>query len=104
VDVSITYEEEVDAALKALQEIAATIQNEPEFATVLLEEPIVTGIEGLEDWAVRLRLMVKTAPDAQWQVQRWLRRQIRLEFEQKGIALAFLRQEAVPVKKANTSK
>lgn len=94
VDVSITYEEEVDEALKALQEIAAALQQEPEFKNVLLEEPIVTGIEGLEDWAVRLRLMVKTSPDNQWNVQRWLRRQIRQQFEQKGIELAFLGREA----------
>lgn len=95
VDVNITYEEDVDEAVKALQTLAQNLLEETEFEDTLLEEPFVTGIEGLEDWAVRLRLMVKTVPNAQWDVQRWLRHQIRHEFEQRGIELAFPRQEVM---------
>ena len=60
---------------------------------LLQETPVVTGVEGLEDWSVRLRIMAKTMPNAQWEVQRFLRRQIRLVFEQKGIDLAFPRHD-----------
>lgn len=95
VDVNITYEEDVDEAVKALQAIARALQEESEFGEILQEEPVVTGIEGLEDWAVRLRLMVKTTPNAQWDIQRWLRHQIRYDFEQRGIELAFPRREVM---------
>ena len=65
-----------------------------ETIALLLQEPAtVTGVEGLEDWAVRLRIMVKTLPNAQWEVQRYLRREIRLTFAKRGLALAFPRQE-----------
>ena len=58
---------------------------------------MVTGVEGLEDWAVRLRIMVKTMPNAQWEVQRYLRRQIRIIFAEKGLELAFPRQDVMIV-------
>ncbi len=93
VDVSITYDDDVDAALQTLQEIGAALAEDEKLGKLLLETAVVTGVEGLDDWAVRLRIMVKTQPDAHWGVQRHLRRQIRLIFEQKGIDLAFPRQD-----------
>ena len=97
VDVSVTYEEDVDTAVQTLQEIGEAMA-EDETMSVLLQEPaVVTGVEGLEDWAIRLRIMVKTLPNAQWEVQRYLRREIRIIFAEKGLALAFPRQDVVIV-------
>ncbi|MCP4357317.1 MAG: mechanosensitive ion channel family protein [Chloroflexi bacterium] len=101
VDVSITYDEEVDTAVRVLEGITAVLQTEPQFQDQLLEEAVVTGIEGLDDWAVRLRVMVKTVPGVQWNVQRWLRRQIRDEFAQQKIELAFPRQDVMIVNAAD---
>ncbi|HIP73146.1 MAG TPA: mechanosensitive ion channel family protein [Anaerolineae bacterium] len=47
----------------------------------------------MDDWSIRLRLMVKTKPGEQWNIQRWLRRQIRLVFAEEGVELAFPRQD-----------
>ena len=61
VDVSITYDEDVDEAVAALNMIATELQNDAEYGPTLQEDPVVTGVEGLEDWAVRcvsLRIMV----------------------------------------------
>ncbi len=93
VDVSITYDDDVDVALQTLRDIGAELAEDGEMGAVLLETAVVTGVEGLDDWAVRLRIMVKTKPDAHWGVQRYLRRQIRLVFAEKGIDLAFPRQD-----------
>ena len=95
VDVSVTYEDDVDTAVQTLQEIGEVMAKD-ETMSVLLQEPaVVTGVEGLEDWAVRLRIMVKTLPNAQWEVQRYLRREIRLVFAEKGLSLAFPRQDVM---------
>ena len=104
VDVSITYDEDVDKAVAALNMVATELQNDPEFGQTLQEDPVVTGVEGLEDWAVRLRIMVKTNAGAQWDVQRWLRRQIRQDFEQQGIELAFPRQDVMIMKTTDVEK
>lgn len=97
VDVAITYEADVDRALALLQTIGEETAVDAATAPLLLEPPQVTGIEGLEDWSVRIRLMVKTLPNQHWGVQRTLRRRIRLEFAQEGIDLAFPRQEVAIV-------
>lgn len=97
IDVGIAYEADVDRALAALQSIGEEMVADPEIGPLLLEAPQVTGVEGLEEWAVRLRMMVKTKPNQQWDVQRYLRRRIRLEFADQGIDLAFPRQEVALV-------
>ncbi|MAU00297.1 MAG: mechanosensitive ion channel protein [Anaerolineaceae bacterium] len=97
VDVSVTYEEDVDTAVKTLQEIGAAMAEHKMMGLLLQEPAVVTGVEGLEEWAVRLRIMVKTLPNAQWEVQRYLRRQIRLTFAEKGLSLAFPRQDVMIV-------
>lgn len=93
VDVGIAYDADVDRALTVLQAIGDDMAASEEVGPLLLESPQVTGIEGLDDWAVRLRLMVKTKPNEQWEVQRYLRRRVRLEFADQGIDLAFPRQD-----------
>jgi small conductance mechanosensitive channel len=97
VDVSITYGEDVDRAVQALELIAAELQADETQGPLLLEAPVVTGVEGLDDWAVRLRLMVKTRPGEHLGVQRWLRRRIRLYFVEQKIDLAFPRQDVMIV-------
>ncbi|MEZ4594653.1 MAG: mechanosensitive ion channel family protein [Chloroflexota bacterium] len=97
VDVNVTYDEDVDTAVQTLQEIGEAMAQEDSIAMLLQEPATVTGVEGLEQWAVRLRIMVKTLPNAQWEVQRYLRREIRLVFEERGLSLAFPRQDVMIV-------
>lgn len=97
-DVGITYDDDVDAAMAALTEIGAALAGDPEAGPLLLETPTVTGVEGLDDWAVRLRIIAKTEPGMHWAVQRTLRRQVRLVFAEKGIGLAFPRQDVMVLK------
>ncbi|MFZ1400382.1 MAG: mechanosensitive ion channel family protein [Candidatus Promineifilaceae bacterium] len=97
VDVNVTYDEDVDTAVQTLQEIGEGMAQEESLAMLLQEPATVTGVEGLDTWAVRLRIMVKTVPNAQWEVQRYLRREIRLVFEERGLSLAFPRQDVMIV-------
>lgn len=89
VEVGITYDADVDKAIERLTQIGTVLDEESPFATQVIEKPVVTGIEGLDESAVRLRIMVKTLPGAEWDVQRYLRHEIRLDFAQNGIEIAF---------------
>ncbi|MCP5098291.1 MAG: mechanosensitive ion channel family protein [Chloroflexi bacterium] len=93
IDVNITYDVDVDRAVALLEEIGRALQQEAAYAHLLHEAPQVTGVEGLDDWAVRLRIIVKTEANNQWGIQRYLRRQIRDRFAAEGIDLAFPRQD-----------
>jgi len=95
VDVGIAYEVEVSVAMETLEEITAQMLDDPQILPLIVEEAEVMGVEGLEDWQVRLRVMVKTLPAQQFAVERYLRRQIRRVFIEKGLALAAPRQEIV---------
>jgi small-conductance mechanosensitive channel len=95
VDVSVTYDEDIDQVVETLRQIGAAMSDDETMGPLLFEIPVVTGVEGLDDWAVRLRIMVKTVAGQHWGVQRHLRRQIAQVFEQKGIELAFPRQDVM---------
>ena len=89
VEVGITYDADLDKAIGALQQIGKVLDEESIYADVVIETPLVTGVEGLDESSVRLRIMVKTMPGTEWDVQRYLRRQIRLVFAEQGIDIAF---------------
>lgn len=97
IDVGITYEDDVEMAIEALQEIGQRLVADEAMQALLVDEPTVTGIEGLEDWQVRVRMMVKTQPTQHLEVERYLRRQIQEQFPARGLTLASPRQEIVVV-------
>jgi small conductance mechanosensitive channel len=98
IDVGIGYEDDLALAETTLMEIAELAQQDPVIGPVLLEEPTITGVEGLEDWQVRLRVMVKTLPNEHWGVQRFYRQQIKQLFPERGLTLPYPRQEVVLIK------
>jgi small conductance mechanosensitive channel len=97
VDVSIVYEEDIDRAITALDEIGRRASEDSEIGRVMLEAPTVTGVEGLENGEIRLRLIVKTIANEQWEVQRFLRRRVQEQFAKTGIRLALPRRQVLMV-------
>lgn len=95
VDVGITYEDDVDLTMETLREIGEAMRNSPEVGSLVIDEPVITGVEGLEDWQVRVRFLVKTLPSRQYDVERYLRREIQRVFAERRISLASPRQEVV---------
>jgi small-conductance mechanosensitive channel len=95
VNVGVAYEEDIGRVVAALGKIGHDFYQDEEFASLLLEEPTVTGVEALGDWTVTVRIMVKTKPGKQWDVARELRRRIKESFEREGIEMPYPRQEVL---------
>jgi small-conductance mechanosensitive channel len=93
VDVGVAYEEDLDRVLGVLGDAAASFALDPAFAPHLLEAPQVLGPMSLGDWAITMRVMVKTRPGKQWEVARELRKRILAVCEHEGIVLPYPRQE-----------
>jgi small-conductance mechanosensitive channel len=93
VDVGIAYEEDLDRVLGVLGDAAASFALDPAFAPQLLEAPQVLGPMSLGDWAITVRVMVKTRPGKQWEVARELRKRILAVCEREGIVRPYPRQE-----------
>ena len=95
VDVGVAYEEDLDRALRVLGEAAEAFVEDPDIKSQLLEPPQVLGPFSLGDWAITVRVMVKTQPGKQWEVARELRKRILAACEREGITLPYPRQEVL---------
>ena len=87
VDVPVTFEADTGAATEVIHEVAAGIWHEPEFASVILAEPSVLGVESLAPGRVVIRVVVRTKPQEQWRVERELRTRIKTALDAAGIGL-----------------
>jgi small conductance mechanosensitive channel len=88
VDVTVTSDDSVDAALAELEKIAGELRADAAWSAALVEGPRVLGVESLSLAGPMLRMQVRTAPNRQHDVARELRRRIKARFEQKKLGLA----------------
>jgi moderate conductance mechanosensitive channel len=87
--VGVAYKEDADHVMEVLRDLLREFHADPEWGALLLEEPVVPGIENFADSAVVIRVMAKTLPLKQWDVARELRRRIKKRFDAEGIEIPF---------------
>ncbi|QKS71584.1 mechanosensitive ion channel family protein [Paenalkalicoccus suaedae] len=89
VDISIGYDENIDEAMKVMQEacdkVAANEAN-------IIEGPNVLGVQSLGDSDVVIRVLAKTVNMEQWGVERELRKAIKEALDQHNIEIPFPHQ------------
>jgi small conductance mechanosensitive channel len=83
--VAVDYQENSDRVVSLLKEVASNIRNDSRFATDIVSEPEVPGIDRVSGDTVDYLLLVKTRPGRQFAISRELRRRIKECFEQQGI-------------------
>ena len=88
-DIPVAYATPVAQARLVIKEVADQLWRDPDFASLVLEEPEVWGVQDLGNDGVHIRLVVKTAPLRQWEVARELRQRIKDRFDQVGIEIPF---------------
>ncbi|MEW5847475.1 MAG: mechanosensitive ion channel family protein [Myxococcota bacterium] len=96
VEVGFSYAANLDDAVKRLQEVLASMQNDPAWKDTLLDAGAVNCVERLDPGAVVLRVVVKTRALKQWGVQRELRKRI-VEKLGQGEFQGLVRQPAAPL-------
>jgi small conductance mechanosensitive channel len=90
VDVEVGYDTDPDQAFEVLREAGRKLhEDRPD---LVLEAMDVKGIEILGPSGFSIRTLTKTAPGAQWEVARELRRRILLAFRAAGIEIPFPQQ------------
>ncbi|MCL8025545.1 mechanosensitive ion channel family protein [Nocardioides bruguierae] len=89
INVGVAYDSDIDRSLEVLREVGADLYADPDFRDLMIEEPEVTGVEGLGADSIDLRLMVKTAPLQNWTIARELRQRIKARFDAEGIEIPF---------------
>lgn len=86
-DVSVSYNTDLDQAIKVIQQAMLEVANEHK--ELFVEKPVVLGIEELADSSVNIRVKAQTPPMQQWLASRMLRKRIKEALDAAGIEIPF---------------
>jgi small conductance mechanosensitive channel len=86
VDIPIAYGADIDRAQQVIKTAAVEMSHDEAWATRMIDEPEVWGVESLGLDTVTIRLVVKTLPLEQWRVARALRARVKRALDAAGIA------------------
>jgi small-conductance mechanosensitive channel len=95
-DVQVSLGVELADVEQMISSIAEDLANDPEWSGDITGSPDLWGLDTLTREGATLRLLLKTAPGAQWRVQRELRRRVKTEFDRMGMT-GSLAGEPAPV-------
>lgn len=86
VDISISHEDDVDRAIEVLNRICEDMKKEYDY---IVEGPSVLGISKISEYGLDIRVIAKTKPMKQWDVEMELRRRIKNEFKKENLELPY---------------
>ncbi|ANI40741.1 mechanosensitive ion channel family protein [Mycolicibacterium vaccae] len=89
IEVPVALTADVDRAEQVAVEAAREAVADPALAGKVIGEPEMLGVQELSPDLIRLRMTVKVRPNAQWSVQRKLRRAILRAYDEHGIDLPY---------------
>lgn len=96
IDIETSKDEDDAKVVEALNAALEGLQEDPEFGQYILEPPQVVGINAISVTGVTFRVMIKTEPLQQWNIERALRLRIRRAFREHGIAVPLLTSVSAP--------
>jgi moderate conductance mechanosensitive channel len=85
VDIQVGYDESLDIVLPLIRQVAHDLNAVPEWATRLLEEPVVAGVESMSGGVVTIRIIAKCAPNENFPVSREVRSRVKAALDAAGI-------------------
>jgi small-conductance mechanosensitive channel len=86
VDVPLPLDADVVRANEVLRDVGDDAYEDDELKRLLLDRPTVMGVESFADDKVHLRLVARTLPGRQLQVERALRARVVVAFQRTGVA------------------
>ena len=77
IEIGVSYDENSENVLAVLKEICQQMYQDEQWHSKLIEEPVPQGILSFGDSAINFRILAKTAPGKQWEVDRELKNRIK---------------------------
>jgi len=87
VSVTVAYAEDTDRVGKVLQEIAAQIHKEPDFASKMLGDLQLWGVDKVDGASATLSGQIVCTDSGRWPVQREFNRRLKIRFQELGITI-----------------
>ncbi len=85
INVAIAFDADPDIATRAMEEAAASLQQEPLYQPHILAPLEVYGVDAYDQGRLVLKARIKTVPLKQWLVGRELRKRVARRFTELGI-------------------
>lgn len=87
ITVTIAFDDDVDLAVAAMRDAAASLMEDENFRPHILEPVDVYGVDAFEPGQLVIKSRIKTVPLKQWHVGRELRKRIARLFAERGIRM-----------------
>ncbi|HEX5105459.1 MAG TPA: mechanosensitive ion channel domain-containing protein, partial [Pirellulaceae bacterium] len=88
-EIGVAYKENVDQVMDLLLDIGRELRRDREFGPLILDDPVMLGVDSFGDWSVNIKFYIKTRPLRQWPVKREMLRRIKRAFDRAGIEIPF---------------
>ncbi|MFD5599846.1 mechanosensitive ion channel family protein [Leucobacter sp. NPDC058333] len=88
IDVTVDARQDLSHVSDVTLEAARELLRSEKYARKVTGSPEILGLESIYGDRATLRLTVKTRPEAQWEVQRGIRAELRSKFRENNITLA----------------
>lgn len=87
--IGITYDSDLEKARKLIKKIGQDLAADPELAPKTIEPLKMQGVEQFGDFAIQIRMKMKTLPGEQFVIRRKAFAMIKKAFDANGIKFAF---------------
>ena len=88
IDYPIPHTADLSTVTAVLDKAAAGMWRSPRWRQVMLEKPEVWGAQDISSTGVIMRIVVRTAPLRQWEIEREMRSRIKAALDAEGIVLS----------------
>jgi small conductance mechanosensitive channel len=88
-DIGVAYKENTDEVSQVMEQVAATLLEDPGFKDKILQPIEILGVDSFGNSAVIIKARIKTLPSQQWVTGREYRRRLKKAFDEKGIEIPF---------------
>lgn len=88
IDITVSTDNDLDAVQEAALAATQNVIESPEYRRKVTGKPEMWGVQSVYGDRVTLRFGVRTRAEAQWALQRAVRKEVNDEFSKRGIVLA----------------
>jgi small conductance mechanosensitive channel len=86
-DVGVAYKEDVGRVMDVLRDELAAMSQDPDWVDLMVEPPVVLGVQNLGDNEVVIRARLTVPAGSRWESLREARRRVKNRFDAEGIEI-----------------